>query len=491
MSKRKISSTMTKKVNLPTRKTWEGANAYEHSLDNHLEFFSKAGSLFENRKSFYGAQSESTALSLFQQMWASGKPELAMKLLFWLRDCRGGAGNRSGFRSIIQWLASSNDSKWLDANLILVPKYGRWDDLRSLFGTELQTQAAELWGSSVLANDVLATKWADRRDLPIFFYIRSKINISDIGEFRRLLSSVRKQHIVEHKMCSSQWNEIQYPHVPSVAMARYTKAFGRHDEQRFTQYKEDLKSGKQEIKAEVLFPHDCVRTARFGDEAIADAQFDALPNYLGESNERIIVIADTSGSMNVVLSGSIHNMDISQGLALYCSSRIPKDSPFHKKFIGFESESQFKDWEGMTFSEAIGDREIFDGACGSTRIDTALDLILKTAKFFKIPQELMPTTLLIVSDMQFHQGGSLSNDTEVEACLKKFQASGYKPPKVVYWNLEGYQGQQATKDMKNVGMVSGFSPSILKAIFGGTAFDPISIMLRAVEKYEIQTPYVN
>ncbi len=66
-------------------KTHEGAPAHEHSLDHHVEFFSKAGSLFTKRKHFYeGAES---ALSLFQKCWIVDR-EKAMKLLFWLRDCR-------------------------------------------------------------------------------------------------------------------------------------------------------------------------------------------------------------------------------------------------------------------------------------------------------------------------------------------------------------------------------------------------------------------
>jgi len=84
------------------RRTYEGAKAHEHSLDHALEFFSKAGSLFVNSDTYYG--SEDTALGLFQKTWIV-EPLTSMKLLFWLRDCRGGAGNRSGFRACLNWLA--------------------------------------------------------------------------------------------------------------------------------------------------------------------------------------------------------------------------------------------------------------------------------------------------------------------------------------------------------------------------------------------------
>jgi hypothetical protein len=199
-----------------------------------------------------------------------------------------------------------------------------------------------------------------------------------------------------------------------------------------------------------------------------------------------MVISDTSGSMGQEVAGSIRAVDVSQALALYCSDRMPQDSPFWRRFIGFSSESKFKDWRKMTFSEAVHDRRIFDGAIGTTRVDTALNLILRVAKERSIPQSLMPTMLLIVSDMQFHQGASTTgrdSDTEIERCLKSWEEAGYEKPKVVYWNTSAYAGQQATKNMQNVGLISGFSPSILKAVLNGTDFTPMAIMMRTLAPY--------
>jgi hypothetical protein len=466
--------------------TNEGAKAYEHSLNHALEFFSKAGSLFDTprKKSFYN--NESSALELFINSWIVDKP-LSFALLLWLRDCRGGAGNRSGSRAIYNWLAKNNP-EWLKANLHQIPTVGRWDDLRSLFGTSLERDAAELWAMALSDDDVkvLAAKWADRSDHPL----RNVLGLT-VPQLRKLLASIRQNHIVEHKMCQGLWESIQYKTVPSVAMARYTKAFKKHDDERFAAFKNKVKTGEEKVHAEVLFPHDCIRTARNGDAEMAGLQFDALPNYLeGEDgDERILVLSDTSGSMDICnLGGDVTAYDVSTGLALYCSSRMREDSPFYKRFIGFCSESTFKDWRGMSFAEALENRKVFDGAVGSTRIDTAMDLILRTAIKREISQELMPTTLLIVSDMQFHRGGSSNDDTEIEACLKKWNEAGYESPKIVYWNTAGYRGSQATEGMRNVGMISGFSPSILKSVLGGTDFSPIAIMLRTLEKYEVVIP---
>lgn len=395
-----------------------------------------------------------------------------------------GAGNRSGFRSILKWLGD-NDPEWVIANIKLIPKVGRWDDLRSLFNTKCEIIAAKYWASEIEKNNVLAAKWADRKDKPV----KHALGIKEEGKFRKLLASIRKDHIVESKMCNKEYNGIDYSKVPSVAMARYTNAFSKHDFERFASFKEDLKSGNVKINASVLFPHDCIRTVKKGDVDIANEQFDALPNYMEGVNERVIVISDTSGSMGTLVSGSITAKDVSQGLALYCSAKIPSDNPFYKKFIGFCDEGSFKNWNGMKFSEAVRSRKVFDGAVGSTRIDKALNLLLETALFYNLTNDQIPTTLLIVSDMQF-TSGCYTTRTPVEECMDKWKENGYNIPKIVYWNTAGYAGSPATVDSKNIALVSGFSPSILKAIFNGSDLTPMGVMLSALEKYEINVPEV-
>jgi len=241
-----------------------------------------------------------------------------------------------------------------------------------------------------------------------------------------------------------------------------------------------------------------------GDPEAVDAQFAAMPNWVGDSKLRIITLCDSSGSMGAFAGGSVQNIDISTSLSLYCSDRIPKDSPFYRKFIQFESESKLTDWADMTFSEAYGYGKkpgrsthrggyggagIFDGACGGTRIDTALDMLLNHAKMFKATNEQVPNMILIISDMQFHGvPEGTHGKTVVEHCLEKWEQAGYDRPKIVYWNLSGYAGSPATVTHKDVGMVSGFSPSILEAVLNATDFTPKGIMLKKLEKYKVTIP---
>jgi len=121
-------------------------------------------------------------------------------------------------------------------------------------------------------------------------------------------------------------------------------------------------------------------------------------------------------------------------------------------------------------------------------------LILKTAKFFSLKDDQMPNMLLIVSDMQFHDGSETyghnadKNKSEVEKCIDKWVEAGYSVPQIVYWNLAGYAGQPITSKHNNVALVSGFSPAILKAVFEAEDLTPKGVMIKALEKYNIEVP---
>lgn len=481
--------------------TNEGAICYESSLNSAVEFFSKAGSIYstkaKGKKPFYG--NETSALELFKAVWFSGDHEIAMKLLLWLRDARSGSGNRSGFRECISWLAETSP-QWIIANINQIPEVGRWDDLRALNGSVVEQVASQIWANAIAKKDGLACKWADRSDKNILKILRKDKIVEDVGDFRRLLASGRK-NIVERLMCSNNWNEVEYSKVPSVAMSRYTKAFNKHDETRFIKFKEKVEKGEAKINAGVLFPHDLTRTVFNGDSEIANAQFKALPNWVGDSKLRVMVICDTSGSMSAIVGGEVQAWHVSTSLSLYCSDRIPVESPFHKKFIQFNSESKLSDWNGHTFSEVYGKGKnpmnkshrsnglgLFNGAVGSTRIDTALDMLLNHATMFGATNDQIPNLILIISDMQFSEGASDINETVVETCLKKWENVGYTRPKIVYWNTAGHAGSPATIDHQDVGLVSGFSPSILSAIMSAEDFTARGIMLKKLEKYKINIP---
>jgi hypothetical protein len=465
--------------------------SYDSTGNALLEFFAKAGSQFKGKTSYYG--DEFSALDLFKSAWVTNNYK-AMKLSMWLRDIRGGAGNRSGFRDITKWIANQ-DSPWVEANLHLIPIVGRWDDLESLIDTPCEKSALEFWVRAIQEENQLAAKWAPREDKnKIVFGKMRKIAKMGPKEFRKLL--VKNTNVVETVMCQQEWHEIDYNKVPSVAAARYNNAFKKHDPARYDQWKDALEKGVDEdgnivkVNASVLFPHDVVRTLNSddcngGESKLANAQFAALPNYMEGTDMRIMPICDFSGSMCTPISGSIQAIDISMALGLYCSDRLGEKNPFYRKFIPFSDDSCLVDWRKESFSRAA--RNHRGGFCGSTNIKAALDQILESAKMFNVSNEQIPNCLLIISDCQWDQGTS-DDETTIETGLKEWTKNGYDIPKIIYWNTSGYAGTPATINSKNVGLVSGFNPSLLKAILGGEDFTPMAILERAIAKYEVIDP---
>jgi hypothetical protein len=495
-----------------------GDFTYGSTQNALLEFFAKAGSLFVNKKgkrataSFYGSGTEATALQLFKPAWSTNSNK-AMKLAMWVRDARGGAGNRSGFREIIEWI-SNEDPKWMEANMHMIPLVGRWDDLKALVGTPCEASAIEFWVAAITEGEGLAAKWAPREknDKDVFHKLRRVAKLSP-KDFRKLL--VANTHVVETAMCSKDFHDIDYSKVPSVAMARYNNAFGRNDTARFDGWKSALEKGVDDegnevkVNAGALFPHDLIRTLyadlsdRYGgyygfsrydrhgdtdykDSELVNAQFEALPDFLEGTDQRIMTLADFSASMTTTVSGSITAMDVAMGLGLYCSDRLGKENPFYRRFMPFSSDSHMVCWEDDSFSVAA--QKYNDGYVGSTNIEGALNKLLEAAVMFKATDEQIPNVLMVVSDMQFNQGARGGDQTVVESCMKRWEDAGYTRPRIVYWNTAGYAGDPATKSHDGVGLVSGFSPSILKAVLGGDDFTPMAIMDRALEKYEIVEP---
>jgi hypothetical protein len=478
----------------PTDSTLKGDNAYNHSMDHLLEYFSKGGSYKSENSSFYLGNDVFDPLELFKLAWYTGREKECLQLAFWTRDCRGGAGARKNFRSVINWLANTNP-EWVKANINLIPEYGRWDDLKSLYNTPCEEAALNLWKDALLKNDAsitpLAAKWAGRQDVKL----RKHMGMNP-KEFRKMVSK-KSGDIVEKKMCAGQWDEIDYSSVPSVALTRYTNAFDRHSTNIFKQWRQDVVSGNADANVSVAFPHDIVRLAKRykntedGKEFV-DALFEKLPNFIEDPNIKIMPICDFSGSMEVPVAGSVTAMDVSLSLGLYCSDKLGKDNPFYRKLIPFSNDAKLESWKDMNVVDAV-DR-IPNGFCGTTNITSALMRLLEAARFLNVKPKDMVNTLLIFSDMQFDPTDTNYFDTvdydrtSIEVCIDKWEEDGYARPKIVYWNLVGHDTQPGTKHKENIALVSGFSPSILKATLSNKNITPEDIMYETINKYNVKEP---
>ena len=115
----------------------------------------------------------------------------------------------------------------------------------------------------------------------------------------------------------------------------------------------------------------------------------------------------------------------------------------------------------------------------STNLEATFDLILDTAVRESLPESEMPTKLLIISDMEFDSAAD--GQTNLDSIRLKYSNAGYKMPEIVFWNVNGRLGNSPAQVRdKGIGLVSGFSPAILKSILKGEIYSPRQLMMDTV-----------
>jgi hypothetical protein len=462
--------------------TKNGMTTSSSSLNECVNLFFSIGAM--------RGKSSNKVVELFSKAF-NENPRTAMRILFWSRDVREGAGERQIFKDIMSYLAK-NHPEVVKVNLDLIPEYGRWDDVQVLFGTSLEDNVITLLVQGLKDANGLAAKWMPRKGL-VFNKVRKSLKVTP-KELRKLIVSL--SNTVEQKMCSKRWAEIEYPKTPSLAMSRYTKAFGRNDGERFSEFIESLKKGEVKVNAGALYPYDVTKNLRFGNSDLANEQWKALPNWMGGSNELILPMVDVSGSMSCTVGGNpnLTCMEVAISLGMYISER--NEGSFKDMFMTFSSNPQIHKLLGP-LSDRYNQLARADWGM-STNLEAAFKKILDQAVRFNIPQEEMPTMLLVMSDMAFNQATgdgwrseSDWNPTAQDMIKEMFNDRGYELPKIVYWNLHATGGNfPVTHDENNVALVSGFSPSIMKSLLSDVEqFTPYNIMCNTVnsERYQSVT----
>lgn len=450
--------------------TTNGMPTLESSLDPLVDLFFAIGS---SRGKDITAQYERAYQS---------DPTLAARILFWARDVRGGAGERSTFRKLMLHMERVHPEQLLEL-LPHIAEYGRWDDLLIFETSLIQNAAYGIFAAALMQRNALAAKWSPRQG-PIANRLRKYMNM-DPKTYRKLVVELSKT--VETQMCARAWTDINYSHVPSVAAARYQTAFNRHDPQGYAAYRTALASGDPTVKinSSTVYPYDVVKSMRNGDAQVAQAQWDSLPNYLGE--DFILPMVDVSGSMMTCVGGNsnLHCLDVAVSLGLYLADK--QQGAFRDMFLTFSSSSKIEKLQGNLLSKLS---QITSSSWGmSTSLESAYREILRVATTARVPAEQMPKYLLILSDMEFNQA-TRDSSTAHEMATNMYAQAGYALPKIVYWNLNARDGNVPVRfDSQGTALVSGFSPSIMKSILSAKTFTPASIMMETIntQRYSIIT----
>ena len=397
---------------------------------------------------------------------------LALRLLMWARDVRGGAGERDVVRTILLSLEKNYPEALLRV-LPHLPEFGRWDDLLIFKTKAIKDVAFTMIGDALRERNGLAAKWMPRQG-PIAVEIRNFFGMSP-KFYRKSLVGLSKT--VEQNMCANTWDDINYSHVPSLAAARYQKAFKKHDPVGYEAYKAKLATGEAKVNASAVYPYDVIKSRNFGgDDKVIQAQWDALPNYIGD--ELVLPVCDVSGSMSCPVGGNANLtcMDVCVSLGLYLADK--NTGPFKDMFLTFSTKSKLQVLKGNLIDK-LNQLQRADWDM-STNLHSAFEAILGYAVKGNVKANDMPKYILVMSDMQFNQCAK-HDDSAMEMIERKFAEAGYTVPNIVFWNLNAKADQVPVKfDKKGVALVSGFSPAIMQSILAAEDLDPASVMMQTL-----------
>lgn len=463
--------------------TENGAYTFSTSNNANVDMFGLASAMRDRQRDL---------ISLFAAAFSEDK-EMAVRNLFYLRDVRGGQGERLSFRNCSVWLAHKLSSEEFARFIKYIPVYGRWDDLLYLM---TQTDEKEKINSLMLmVRDQLREDITNMREgksvslLAKWFPIANNTKNPQAKEFavrlrsglfkspsecRKTIVALRKYiNVLEQKMSAKEWSDINYSNVPSRASKKYIKAFKRNDGVRYDKYIEDVLAGKKKMNSSAVYPHEivyeCNNHSSLSDTY--DALWKNLPDYT--NNRSAVCCVDVSGSMvghdvNAPIWSSI-------GLGLYFAERNKGD--FHNKFFTFESEPHVISVRGSNLYEKI--RNMFSAPWGgSTNLYGLFKLYVDLAK--KSNPEDCPKTLIIISDMEFDQAirngyGHSNKMTIFNKARELFKKNNVKMPTVVFWNVEARQNNLPVKfDESGAVLVSGHSPVAFRYMMEGKT--PVEFM---------------
>ena len=485
-------------------RTENGDKAYATTNSACLDLFSLCGGMRNNiddlRKLFVKAYGENAIL--------------AIKILFYMRNIRGGLGERNSFRVLLQELATYYP-RTVKQIIYAVPEYGRWDDLLVLLDTSVKDDAIKLIKMQIeLDKDAMKNgkevsllgKWlpsinTSSKDAKN----KAKIIMAALGmkavEYRKLCTALRKEiKILEDNLRRKDYT-FDYSKQPSQAMLRYKKAFIRNDNERYSSFlhkvveqteaiargEEIPEEEKVKLNTKTLFPYQIVGPIINGscdnDEKLA---LEASWKSLDRSNfkSKTIVVRDGSGSMYDGY-GDFSAINVATSLALLFAEQL--DGAYKNSFITFSSRPQLIQIpdNADTLERKLRFIEQFNEVA-NTNIAAVYELLYQVATNNDVPQEEMIDRVLIISDMEFDYCAEDSEVSTFEFYKQKFAEAGYELPEIVFWNVRARDVHlPVTENEKGVKLVSGASANIFADVMSDDlkVMTPYEFMIKMLEPY--------
>lgn len=501
--------------------TLKGAKSY--SIGNHdprVVLFAKSVRGLDLKDPKNSEDNEKYLEFLLEECWKVS-PLDTLRLMFHIRDCRGGKGEKKIFYASCRWLMR-NHPHVLRRVTGHIPHYGSWKDMLQIFsGTEHEEYMIQIYATCLKidkknlntpyhnAIETGTSKFApsENGEYDKKYHLASKfakalgVNLAQYRkEYLRPLRSARAT-IVEEQMCAKEWDKINFERVPSIAAKNYKNAFKKHCPERYVKHTTDVREGKAKMNVSVLEPAQIINiySSRNGAYALdistedetAEAQWAQLLKDRRQRRLNIakraktapvnaLAVVDVSGSM--FTCGKPRAIDVSVSMGLLVALLNDEDSPFYRKWVTFSANPVMETLKGDTLVEMIihMDKRNWDM---TTNFISVFKLILETATAFNVPQSQMPQMLIVISDMQFDYANASRNITAWEALSEMYREKGYTRPTLVFWNVAANTLDMPTphSEIDDCVLVGGFSANLMDSLIDGNCPSPYKLMRKVID----------
>lgn len=485
--------------------TENGALSYATTGMEIINQFGKAAS-------FRGRDIE-TVWQEQSKLWSENK-ELALKFPFYLRmitrkqkmlankiseNVQKGQGCKDEAFKRLLWIAKYHPEDFY-LNLWLLPIIGSWKDLWVLMAFEGASeyldnkQFFQVIASGIFDNyhKELVKKYMprirSRKRCTTWWSIKTNELAKEFAKYvgwtqveYRKFKSTGIAHEFQRTICAKMYDNIKWNTIPGKALLQlvsgnFLQKHGLEDS-----YINWIKT--QDVVKFNGYPFELGRKMRNGQykqlsrvqKMTIDAQFDNLiktANIDGVPiTGNVLCALDTSGSMTWVeldKSGT-QPIDVCMSLGIYFSEL--NKGGFHNVVASFDDTSSLLTING-TFTDKWFQLDRECHGYGSTNFQSIIDLLVETRqKHPEIKLEDYPTTLLVVSDMQFNCCGSETSNYQraMDKLSKEFPKEFVDNFKIIWWNCTSRPTQDFPSTMEDGGtyFFSGFDGAVISFLLSG------------------------
>ena len=465
--------------------TWNGAVSNKSTGSELVDDFSRNGT--------YISRDVENVFNGMDILWNENK-DLALASIFYIRAISRktkfkkdsyqtkGQGKRDEFLKRLLWLAY-NHSKTFEENLYLVPVIGRWKDLWDLVLIDFENRIDRNVVYKLIASGLADKSQFDlvAKYLPLLKAksktksTRHKLLNVFVKEFLAYLGITPKElrqiktngnaHTWQKLVSIKKYDKIDFNTIGGQAINhlvisgwidrhnqtnKYIKFLDDNDKIKFNGYPYDLVKSYEDCKTTI-----CKYTI--------NKQFKTLLENSEPLQGNILCALDTSGSMQWDSVGKYTPYDVCIGLGIYFSSL--NTGAFKDVVAMFDDTTEFLKLNGE-FTNKLHQIQTTRTAWGSTNFLSVIDAIVEFRKSNpNVSLDDYPTTLLVVSDMQFNPTGS--KETNYREAMKRLASVGLGEMKIVWWQVNSEtKDVPSTLDDKGTFVISGFDGNVISLLLG-------------------------